>query len=314
MTTNTKYRQASKARIRTHLARVPFEIQCELEPKAPVPPHLVPLADDDQGGRVAVWRDTCKGAVDYRCGNCALCEWEKKANRWAAVAPWYQPPKLAKPAGAPKWSNIHVALRALAELELYGRTAKSAVGEILENARRGAIRWRKKGTTYRRNREDRTMAQAVEAAQVDRAVTSACEREYDYGAPNTEISRVRFPNWTLKGTEIRNGLKLTEKEKNVVALIEQMVALWPEREEGIPTPEIKALLLACTDGVLERVPTFPDLESAMEMPAGLCREIVRYTRKHATIELAARGLIPMPDLKTGYRDAISLYRQERGWE
>lgn len=167
------YRGSKKAVIRLRGKRRDVDLGPELAPKAPQPPYLISLSEAEDGEHQATWVNTCKGAYPYRCGYCQLCLWEEKANRWAAVAPWYAPARLDKPASAPRWPNIHAAIRSLAEHELYGRAPKSPIGEILDNLRRGAIRLRRAGTTYRRDREDPVMARASEIAWVDRAIHHA---------------------------------------------------------------------------------------------------------------------------------------------
>lgn len=159
------YRGSSKSGIK--LGKKPREVDLgpELAPKAPAPPWLTPVPEDG-----IAWSTTCKGAYPYRCGVCALCLWEDIANRWLAVSPWFAPLQLDKPADAPRWPNVHAAIRALAEHELYGRVAPSPIGQILDNLRQGAVRLRKAGTTYRRDREDPVMARASEVAWVERAI------------------------------------------------------------------------------------------------------------------------------------------------
>lgn len=149
----------------------------ETLPKAPPPPYVMgalePVDEDDIG---VPWSSTCRGGRQGRCGVCPLCEWEKLANRWHQLSPWFPELKPEREENSPRWPSVYAALRALAEHELHGRHAPSPLGAILDNLRTGAIRLRRAGTTYRRDREDPIMRRASEVAEIARAVDAAYYR------------------------------------------------------------------------------------------------------------------------------------------
>jgi hypothetical protein len=95
-------------------------------PSAGAPPLL----------NASVWPATCKGG-EQRCHECALCEWERDAERWSSVAIWNPTSRNKKPAGAPKWSSLAAALIALCEFERSGRASPSASGGIIACIERG---------------------------------------------------------------------------------------------------------------------------------------------------------------------------------
>lgn len=99
-----------------------------LAPKAPPPPRL------DAGA----WSGCCdasEGSAVRRCGECALCQWEREANLWGSRevsahndAKQHRTPKLP---GAPRWSSVNKALIAYAEYHAHQRHARSATAGIL---------------------------------------------------------------------------------------------------------------------------------------------------------------------------------------
>ena len=54
------------------------------------------------------------------------------------------------------------------------------------------------------------------------------------------------------------------------------------------------MLCMATGGVLERKPRWDELEEKFGVPRATVKSIVRHGQRYVTIELAARGVIPMP--------------------
>jgi hypothetical protein len=98
----------------------------------------VALADATPVITPAVWASSCKAAEYRRCGDCAICVWEREAERYAFAAPWNRSQAPARLEGAPRWPSLAAALAALVEFEAHDRTTPSALGGMLDRMRRGA--------------------------------------------------------------------------------------------------------------------------------------------------------------------------------
>jgi hypothetical protein len=231
-------------------------------PIAQPPPYLVPVSS--QGDDSAInWQDTCKGAIGHRCGFCPLCEWERDVAKWLELEPWTKQNRLILSDDQPVWPSVHAAIRALVEYELSGRASPSALGPILDNLRQGAIRIRRAGTTYRRDREDPLISRANKINEVAISLSRA------YSNDN---------RW------------------------------------GLETSECVIMLLACTDGVLKKTPTAKELERHIGLDSDTIKSVVKDGRKKMTVELAARGLIQMPNRYKGLACDIDDYKKNRGWK
>lgn len=125
-----------KAEAETALDRT---IRTLLKPKADAPPVLTSQEYEDD--KRTVWQLSCKGAEGGRCHTCAICSWEKDAERWEYAAPdRHESARIkAEPnAARPRWSSMSAAFIDLVEFERHNRFAPSATGGLLARIARGA--------------------------------------------------------------------------------------------------------------------------------------------------------------------------------
>jgi hypothetical protein len=143
-------------------------LEPNLRRRADPPPKLDPPS----------WAASCKGAEHRRCGSCALCEWERWAERLAGAE--VAAPPLRRPDGSPRWPSSAAALVALAEYERHGRFGASATAGILARIELGPI----DGIT---RDEDRLMRRGAELV----AVRVALEHAYPEGAHRVPAAKLR---------------------------------------------------------------------------------------------------------------------------
>lgn len=134
-------------------------------------PMGVPQAGPPPRLTAPMWSSSCKGGEYRRCGSCALCEWEREAERWAAKevsAHNEHGPRVARLPRKTVWSSLAEALRALADWESHGRVAPSAMGGILARIKSGEI-----GGTKESKGDDPLLNRAGDLVRVRRALETA---------------------------------------------------------------------------------------------------------------------------------------------
>jgi hypothetical protein len=213
-----------------------------LEPKAGPPPVLT----------APLWASTCKSAEHRRCGSCALCEWEREAERWAAVSPWTEKPAAKKPVGAATWPSLAAAFSALVDFEFHDRHGPSALGFILDRAKRGDI-----SDGGRSRPDDPLMARAGDLVLLRKAL----ELAFPVGAHAlSQATRMR-------------------------------------------------LLIERTKGALPEMPTYEALAAREGVDEGDLRALVKHGRRTVVVDLASRGLIPMPRAEDGLAEDVEAARR-----
>jgi hypothetical protein len=136
-------------------------VAASLAPSAGAPPRLT----------AEQWASSCKGGEHRRCGECELCLWERDAQIWAHVAPYYDEQSDQCGEGARRWSTLDKALRSVAEWRAHGRDAaalRSATGVMLERLKRGESATM--GTHGVAPREPKAIAASADLLDVERAV------------------------------------------------------------------------------------------------------------------------------------------------
>lgn len=100
-----------------------------LAPSAGPPPRVTPQ----------LWAGSCRGGEHRRCGECALCLWEREANRWAGVEAWNHVLRPRRSESTPRWGSATAALCELVEWERHGRVGPSAFGGMLWRLEMGQV-------------------------------------------------------------------------------------------------------------------------------------------------------------------------------
>lgn len=78
---------------------------------------------------------------------------------------------------------------------------------------------------------------------------------------------------------------------------------------GIGDAECVIMLMARVGGDRDVLPTYEALAERHKLPAGTCRNLVRYGRRRIAVELAARGVIPMPGKGLGLHYEVDVRRR-----
>lgn len=81
---------------------------------------------------------------------------------------------------------------------------------------------------------------------------------------------------------------------------------------GLEARECIAMLVARVGHVRETLPKYEEMELRFKLPAELIKSIVRHGRRGITVELAARGVIPMPAAGLGLHYDVDVRRRELG--
>lgn len=121
----------------------------------------------------ALWAASCRGAVDGigRCGECALCTWERTQARWRWIEPWTVKHKTKRGPDEPRWKTLGAALIDFYNFEAHGRVAPSATGPQLDRCRAGLIFGGKAGSSGKGS--DPLMGRADDLVHVDQALWEA---------------------------------------------------------------------------------------------------------------------------------------------
>lgn len=106
---------------------VDHELSALLVPKAGPPPKFTPQ----------LWATICR---DRRCNVCDLCVWERQVELWNHVAPWTDGTRagVSLQLPGPRWPSLAAALRAYAEWIVHQQQLPSALGGLIDRAKRGA--------------------------------------------------------------------------------------------------------------------------------------------------------------------------------
>jgi hypothetical protein len=126
-------------------------------PSAGAPPLL----------NASVWPATCKGG-EQRCHECALCEWERDAERWSSVSMYNVTHRPTKPSGSPKWPSMNAALIAFVEWKMVGPSEPSAMKGQIACIERGYLEARSSVIS-----ESENMRRAAEFVIVDKSLDLA---------------------------------------------------------------------------------------------------------------------------------------------
>ena len=236
-----------------------WECHCE-----PLVPDTDPIRACVRGGQPQRIRDDDDSRDVYRCQQCALCEWEKEAERWHQVSPWIHELLPDRPLDRPIFYSADAAIVAFAEWERHDRWGPSAMGPIIGRLQQASA-GTEPGTSQRR--EDPILRRAGDLVAVRRAIDSA------------------YP---------------------------------PANQWRLSPVTCAAFLCMRTGGVLERLPSWDSMaetanlgrDPGHQLSKGTVRSIVRHGQRHVTIELAARGVIPMPARALGWHEAIVARRME----
>lgn len=79
---------------------------------------------------------------------------------------------------------------------------------------------------------------------------------------------------------------------------------------GLEARECVAMLVARVGHIRETLPKYEEMELRFKLPAELIKSIVRHGRRGITVELAARGVIPMPQAALGLHYDVDCRRRE----
>jgi len=225
---------------------------CACDPDEPAAPRTKTCVA--MGAGADVRDDGSVGA--FRCQTCALCAWEKEADRWHQVAPWNRELHVHRERIHP-FTSLDAAIIAFAEWERHNRTAPSAMGPLIDKLERGDVGGG--GTSYRPGRESSVLVRATDVVPVRKALERA------FAARNV---------WSLSPVTCQ------------------------------------VLLVASVGGVLPRKPSPDQLAESFGTQRATVKSVVYAGRRSATIELAARDVIPMPARSDGLHWEISLRRME----
>lgn len=199
-------------------------------------------------------REREDGSLDaFRCQTCAVCSWEKEAERWHQAAHFRPESRLDRPLNRPAFPSLDHAICAFSDWERHDRHGPSAMGPLIDRLRQG-MTGGQGGTSYKPGRDDPMLRRAAEVIPIKEAIRSA----------------------------------------------------YPQRNEWRLSPVTCAVLLvAATGGVLDRKPRWDELETTFGIPRATAKSVVRHGQKHVTVELAARGVIPMPPRCFGWHMDIA---------
>lgn len=79
---------------------------------------------------------------------------------------------------------------------------------------------------------------------------------------------------------------------------------------GYQETECMAILIARVGNARADLPKYEELEERFKVPANTCRTLVRLGRRRINVELAARGVVPMPNKSLGMAWDIDVRRKE----
>lgn len=219
---------------------LPKALEAFLLAKAPAPPRLT----------VQLWAQSCKGGQNGRCRSCDLCAWHSIADQMHHIAPYYDAPRSLRPIGRPRWPTLTAALVALAEWLGHEWVGPSALGAVLDRAKRGDAGG---GGSGSQRGDDALMVRAEEMVPVRRALEKA----------------------------------------------------YPEGQHPVLSQaQCMRVLMMRTEGVLVAVASYEHIAFELGVTIGDLKALVRCGRNIVTVELAARGLIPMPRATAGLAEDI----------
>lgn len=244
---------AGAAKGRARRAKSVDELAQLLAPKAPFPPRMTP-------SELAVCCRASQGRDVRRCGDCAICVWEREANLWGdvSVSAHNRQLRLAKPEGAPRWPSFKGALRALHEWDLHDRAAQSSSAGILARLQRGAP------CDGGASRPDDPMLNAAGEIVL---VREACRRAYPEGAH-----------------------KLSQAERIALLMLRTPGVVDGTKDQR----QAQARAVAAPGVEPYEMPTYEALAEATGCTVGDLQALVNNGRYLVAVDLHVRGLIPSP--------------------
>jgi hypothetical protein len=205
--------------------------------------------------------------VTRHCGNCPVCAHERDMAQAIEESHRRKVHTLRRPERAPKWDSLNAALVALVEHETHERTSPSAFGFMLARCERGDLM-----TDNGSSRpDDPQMLRADDLVHVRQALSVA----YPEGA---------HPMLTAR----QCMTVLIARTPGAMAIVRGRRA--NETDDKAPGPIVE-------------IP-YEDLAERLSVSIGDLKALVKEGRRRATVELAARGLIPAPPASAGLAEAV----------
>lgn len=95
---------------------------------------------------------------------------------------------------------------------------------------------------------------------------------------------------------------------NVIEVMRALDEAYVDNRWGLTAAECIAVLRERIGRVSTKLPSYEELAERYKLPKGDVRAIVKYGRRRVTVELAARGVIPMPGANAGLHHDIDVRR------
>lgn len=113
----------------------------------------------------------------------------------------------------------------------------------------------------------------------------------------------------MEGGSNKSGDPLLERAGELVRVRLALQAAYPDNDHwGLTSGQCMAVLAARTPGAFAEMPTYESMSERLLVSVGGLKAVVKRGRMVVTVELAARGLIPMPSKESGLFEGIEALR------